>query len=97
MVRYADDLLLFFSSEEEARQGQSFVAEQLKRVDLRLSARRQLSTGLNTTSHFLGLGLPSWRNWKKYVRTHFSSQIRKSKTSEANYSYERLLSANYAE
>jgi RNA-directed DNA polymerase len=52
MVRYADDLLLFFETEEEARAGQEFVDSHLHRVGLKLAQRRQQFMGLSKTLHF---------------------------------------------
>ncbi|WP_159450424.1 reverse transcriptase domain-containing protein [Bradyrhizobium mercantei] len=55
MVRYADDILLFFSTEEEARKGQAFVEGQLGQIDLRLSATKTKLLGPNSNVFFLGL------------------------------------------
>jgi RNA-directed DNA polymerase len=91
MVRYADDLLLFFSSEEEAKQGQSFVAEQLRRVDLRLSSTKTVIYGPQHNVSFLGLEIAFLEKLEKYVARISRGQIRKIQDRlESSYSYETV-------
>lgn len=91
MVRDADDLLLFFSSEQEAKQGQSFVEEQLKRVDLRLSATKTIVYGPQHNVAFLGLEIAFLEKLDKYVARISRHQIRKIQDRlEASYSYDTV-------
>jgi RNA-directed DNA polymerase len=91
MVRYADDLLLFFSSEEEAKQGQSFVEEQLKRIDLKLSNAKTVLYGPQDNVAFLGLEIAFLEKLDKYVARISRQQIRKIQDHlEAGYSYETV-------
>jgi RNA-directed DNA polymerase len=88
---YADDLLLFFSSEEEAKQGQSFVEEQLKRIDLKLSNAKTVLYGPQDNVAFLGLEIAFLEKLDKYVARISRQQIRKIQDHlEAGYSYETV-------
>jgi RNA-directed DNA polymerase len=90
MVRYADDLLLFFSSEEEAKQGQIFVQEQLARVDLKLSGTKTVVCGPHNNIAFLGLEIAFLDKLEKYVARISRHQIRKIQDKlEDGYSYEK--------
>jgi len=89
MVRYADDLLLFFNSEEEAKQGQLFVDDQLRRIDLRLSRSKTVIYGPQDNVAFLGLEIAFLEKLGKYVPRISRHQIRKIQDQlETNYSYE---------
>ncbi len=88
MVRYADDLLLFFGSEDEARLGQAFVEDQLKRVDLRLSQTKTMMFGPKDHVTFLGLEIAFLDGLEKYVARVSRPQIRKIQDRlETDYSF----------
>jgi RNA-directed DNA polymerase len=91
MVRYADDLLLFFSSEEEAKLGQAFVDEHLGRVGLKLSHKKTFVYGPEQNVTFLGLEIAFLKSLEKYVARVSRPQIQKIKDRlESDYSYEEI-------
>jgi RNA-directed DNA polymerase len=77
MVRYADDLLLFFSTEEEAKQGQAFVEEHLGKVNLKLSQTKTKIFGPESNIIFLGLEIAFLEKSDKYVARISRPQIQK--------------------
>ena len=88
MVRYADDLLLFFSTEEEAKHGQGFVEDHLGRVNLKLSQTKTKIFGPESNIIFLGLEIAFLEKLDKYVARVSRPQIQKiKKRLEADYSY----------
>ena len=88
MVRYADDLLLFFSTEDEAKQGQAFVEKHLGRVNLKLSQTKTKVFGPASNIIFLGLEIAFLEKLDKYVARISRPQIQKIKKGiEADYSY----------
>lgn len=91
MIRYADDLLLFFSSEDEAKSGQKFVEEQLGQIDLKLSSKKTTLHGPQDSVAFLGLEIAFLGQYQKYVSRISRSQIRNIKDHlEDRYSFENL-------
>jgi RNA-directed DNA polymerase len=88
MVRYADDLLLFFNTEEEARDGQAFVEEHLGRVNLKLSQTKTKIFGPASNVIYLGLEIAFLEKLDKYVARVSRPQIQKiKKRLETDYSY----------
>lgn len=88
MVRYADDLLLFFDSEEEARHGQVFVEEHLGKINLKLSQTKTKIFGPQSNIIFLGLEIAFLEKLDKYVARVSRPQIQKIKRRlETDYSY----------
>lgn len=88
MVRYADDLLLFFGTEHEARQGQAFVEDNLGRVNLKLSQTKTKVFGPESNIIFLGLEIAFLEGLDKYVARISRPQIQKIKGRlEADYCY----------
>jgi len=77
MVRYADDLLLFFGTEEEAGRGRTFVEEQLGRIGLKLSQTKPTTFGPRNNVKFLGLEIAFMDKSNKYVARVSRPQIRK--------------------
>ena len=99
MVRYADDLLLFFSSEEEAKQRQLFVEEQLRELTSSyLTPRPFFTWDPQDNVAFLGLEIAFLEKLDKYVARISRHQIRKIQDHlEAGYSYEAVAkTAEYA-
>jgi RNA-directed DNA polymerase len=95
MVRYADDLLLFFGTEEEAKHGQKFVNEHLMRVDLKLSHKKTFVYGPEHNITFLGLEIAFLQTLKKYVARVSRPQIQKIKDRlESDYSYEAMVKSS---
>jgi group II intron reverse transcriptase/maturase len=62
MVRYADDLLLFFSTQSEAARGKAFVEEHLSQVNLKLSQTKTFVYGPEHNIPFLGLRSRFWKD-----------------------------------
>jgi RNA-directed DNA polymerase len=92
MVRYADDLLLFFGTEEEAKRGQAFVDEHLMRVGLKLSQKKTFVYGPEQNIPFLGLEIAFLATLRKYVARVSRPQIQKIKDRlESEYSYEAMV------
>jgi RNA-directed DNA polymerase len=88
MVRYADDLLLFFGTKEEAKQGQKLVEQHLARVGLKLSQAKTTVHGPNENLSFLGLEIAFLEKLDKYVARVSRVQIRKIRDRlENEYSY----------
>jgi group II intron reverse transcriptase/maturase len=88
MVRYADDLLLFFGTREEAKQGQELVEQHLARVGLKLSQAKTTVHGPNENISFLGLEIAFLEKLDKYVARVSRVQIRKIRDRlESDYSY----------
>jgi RNA-directed DNA polymerase len=88
MVRYADDLLLFFGTKEEAKQGQKLVEQHLARVGLKLSQAKTTIHGPNENISFLGLEIAFLERLDKYVARVSRVQIRKIRDRlESEYSY----------
>jgi hypothetical protein len=94
MVRYADDLLLFFGTEEEAKRGQTFVDDHLTRVGLKLSQKKTFVYGPEQNIPFLGLEIAFLAALGKYVARVSRPQIQKIKDRlESEYSYEAIVSS----
>jgi RNA-directed DNA polymerase len=95
MVRYADDLLLFFGTQSEATRGQAFVEEHLTRVGLKLSQTKTFVYGPEHNISFLGLEIAFLQTLDKYVARVSRPQIRKIKDRlEAEYSYSAMLKSS---
>jgi group II intron reverse transcriptase/maturase len=92
MVRYADDLLLFFGSKEEARSGQAFVEDQLAGAGLRLSQTKTTLHGPEKSIFFLGLEIAFLGSLSKYVARISPQQILKIRDRlETEYSYSSIV------
>ncbi|OAF12145.1 reverse transcriptase domain-containing protein [Bradyrhizobium neotropicale] len=92
MVRYADDLLLFFGSREEAKRGQKFVENQLARAGLKLSHAKTTLHGPEENVFFLGLEIAFLGSLSKYVARVSPLQIRKIRDRlETEYSYSNIV------
>ncbi|WP_168858299.1 reverse transcriptase domain-containing protein [Bradyrhizobium brasilense] len=94
MIRYADDLLLFFDTEAEAKAGQEFVEAQLKSIHLRLSSTKTVVFGPGQNVPFLGLEIAFYDRLSKYVARISRRQIRKIQDRiESAYSYSEVAKA----
>lgn len=94
MVRYADDLLLFFGTKEEAKQGQKFVERHLAQVGLNLAQAKTSVQGPNENISFLGLEIAFLEKLDKYVARVSRLQMRKIRDRlEADYSYANKFKA----
>lgn len=92
MVRYADDLLLFFGSKEEARRGQQFVEDQLARAGLKLSQTKTTLHGPEKSIFFLGLEIAFLGSLSKYVARISPQQILRIRDRlETEYSYSNIV------
>ena len=84
MVRYADDLLLFFDSKEQAEAGHKFVKEVLDRVNLTipeiLDHSKTKIFGPRATVDFLGQELVYLSSTNSYVACVGGKQISKIRT-----------------
>jgi group II intron reverse transcriptase/maturase len=88
MVRYADDLLLFFGTKEEARIGKEFVEQHLMRAGLKLAQSKTAIYGPDRNISFLGLEIAFLQSLGKYVARVSRPQIRKIQDRlETEYSY----------
>jgi RNA-directed DNA polymerase len=88
MVRYADDLLLFFGTKEEAKIGKEFVEQHLIRVGLKLAQTKTVVYGPGHNITFLGLEIALLQSLDKYVARVSRPQIRKIQDRlETEYSY----------
>jgi hypothetical protein len=91
MVRYADDLLLFFGSKEEAKAGQRLVEEQLARAGLKLSQTKTSLHGPRDNIRFLGFEIAFLEGLGKYVPRVSRLLIRKIRDRlESEYSYSSI-------
>jgi RNA-directed DNA polymerase len=88
MIRYADDLLLFFGSREEAKRGQKLVEKLLAEVGLKLAQAKTSIHGPSENVAFLGLEIAFLEKLGKYVARVSRPQIRKIRDRlEDEYSY----------
>jgi RNA-directed DNA polymerase len=95
MIRYADDLLLFFGTEEEAKRGKNFVEENLARVSLKLSQAKTSIHGPKHNVSFLGLEIAFLEKLGKYVARVSRPQIRKIRDRlETEYSYATMAKSS---
>jgi len=95
MVRYADDLLLFFGSKEEAQSGQRFVEDQLARAGLKLSQAKTTLYGPEKHVLFLGLEIAFLEALSKYVPRISPKQILKIQDRlETDYSYSSIVKSS---
>lgn len=95
MVRYADDLLLFFGSREEAKRGQQFVEDQLAKVGLKLSQAKTTVHGPKESVFFLGLEIVFLGSLSKYVARVSRPQIRKIQDRlETEYAYSNIVKSS---
>lgn len=91
MVRYADDLLLFFGSIEEAKRGQRFVEDQLAEAGLKLSQAKTTLHGPEKSVSFLGLEIAFLGSLSKYVARVSPQHILKIQDRlETKYSYSNI-------
>ena len=95
MVRYADDLLLFFGSREEAQRGQQFVEGQLARAGLKLSQAKTTLHGPEKHVLFLGLEIAFLGTPSKYVARVSPKQIlRIQDRLETEYAYSNIVKSS---
>jgi RNA-directed DNA polymerase len=88
MIRYADDMLLFFGTKEEAKRGQRLVEQLLASVGLKLSQAKTTVHGPCENVAFLGLEIAFLEKLDKYVARVSRAQIRKIRDRlEDEYSY----------
>lgn len=95
MVRYADDLLLFLGSREEAKVGQQLVEDQLSRVGLKLSQTKTTMHGPEQNVFFLGLEIAFLGALSKYVARVSRPQIQRIQDRlEAEYAYANIMKSS---
>jgi RNA-directed DNA polymerase len=88
MIRYADDMLLFFGTKEEAKRGQKLVEQLLASVGLKLSQAKTTTHGPGENVVFLGLEIAFLEKLDKYVARVSRVQMRKIRDRlEEEYSY----------
>jgi group II intron reverse transcriptase/maturase len=96
MVRYADDLVLFFKSKEQARDGQALVKELLQRIQLKIpeiaSNSKTMFVHRSDPLSFLGREIVYKRAQNAFVSCVSTKQIDKIKAKlAADYSLEYRL------
>lgn len=90
MVRYADDLLLFFGSREEAKHGQKIVEQLLASIHLKLAHTKTFLYGPHDPVDFLGRQIVLLESLGKYVARVSRLQIRSIKDRlEDDHSYSK--------
>lgn len=95
MIRYADDLLLFFGTKQEAKLGSKLVEEHLALVDLKLTETKTSISGPDDPVNFLGREIVFLENLHKYVARVSRMQIRKIRDRlEGEHSYSNRLKSN---
>ena len=95
MIRYADDLLLFFGTREEAKRGQKLVEDLLGRVGLKLSQAKTSVHGPGDNVTFLGLEIAFLEKQDKYVARVSRPQIRKIRDRlEEEYSFSKRANSS---
>ncbi|MGJ5207139.1 reverse transcriptase domain-containing protein [Bradyrhizobium sp. HKCCYLR20261] len=91
MIRYADDLLMFFSTKEEASAGREFVEKHLSLIGLKLSQAKTSIYGPKDNVVFLGLEIAFLDKLGKFVSRVSRPQIRKIRDRlESEFTLEKL-------
>jgi RNA-directed DNA polymerase len=92
MIRYADDLLLFFDSKDEAKRGERLTEQLLARSELTLAVSKTQICGPHDPVDFLGREIVFLDRESQYVSRISRLQIRKIRDRlEEEYSYSNRL------
>ncbi len=92
MIRYADDLLLFFDTKDEAKRGAHLVERLLARSELCLAESKTRISGPDDPLDFLGREIVFLQRENQYVSRVSRFQIRKIRDRlEGEYSYSNRL------
>jgi RNA-directed DNA polymerase len=94
MIRYADDLLLFFGTKQEAKLGSQLVERHLGEIGLKLAEAKTSIYGPDDPVVFLGREIVFLETLNKYVARISRMQIRKIRDRlEGEHSYSNRLKA----